>query len=48
MSYEAKKFILSIDTKLKTDGDPQPLKKTAQVIDTRKSTVWRVVKSGPQ
>jgi hypothetical protein len=32
-------LILRIDNKLKTDGDPQALKKTAEVTETPKSTV---------
>jgi hypothetical protein len=41
------KFILRIDNNLKTDGEPQPLRKTAKVTETSKSTVWRVIKSAP-
>jgi hypothetical protein len=40
LSYEAKKLILSIDNKLKNDGEPQRLKKIAEVTETSKSTVW--------
>jgi hypothetical protein len=47
LPYEVNKFILRIDNNLKTDGEPQPLRKTAKVTETPKSTVWRVIKFGP-
>jgi hypothetical protein len=35
LSYEAKKFILSIDNKLKTNGELLHLKKTAEVTNSK-------------
>jgi hypothetical protein len=48
LSYEKKKYILSIYNKLKSDGEPHALKKTAEVTETPKSTVWKVIKYGPK
>jgi hypothetical protein len=48
LSYEEKEYILSIYNKLKSDGEPHALKKTAEVTETPKSTVWKVIKYGPK
>jgi hypothetical protein len=48
LSYEEKECILSIYNKLKSDGEPHALKKTAEVTETPKSTVWKVIKYGPK
>jgi hypothetical protein len=44
LSYETKKYILIIYNKLKSDGEPYPLERTAQVTETPKSTVRMIIK----
>lgn len=47
-SYDEKKFIFNIYNKVKSEGEKQPLDRTAEITGTPRTTVWRIVNSGPQ
>lgn len=48
LSYDEMKFILYTYNKVKSEGEKNPLEKTVDVTGTPKTTVWRIVTSGPK
>jgi hypothetical protein len=48
LSYEAKKDILSIYNKFESDGEIQPLHKTAEVTKIPISTLQKLIRFGPK